>query len=110
MLVAGTGVVSDNWDTALVAVVVGLAAGVDLLRCLRPGDFVVAGPDALVSRVRGRTTSTPWSSVVGVEHRRGRWGRWRVVLLTGGRPVRLPDQVPVAWLRAWVDGPPGETH
>lgn len=111
VVVAGTGLVSESWDSTVVAVVVGLAAATDLALGLRSRDFVVVGPDAVVVRNRGRTTSTPWPMVGSVEHCRTRWGRWRAELrVVGSSPVRLPSQAPVEELREWVrrgrpDGP-----
>ena len=105
VVVGATSAVARNWDLALQVLVVAVALVADLVRGLRPRDFVVAGPDGLVVRVRGRTASWPWAAVVRVEHVRGRFGRSRPVLrLVDGATARLPRQAPPEDLARWVGG------
>ncbi|MGJ7442715.1 hypothetical protein [Aquipuribacter sp. MA13-13] len=98
-----TSAVARNWDLLVVAVVVAAALLADLWRGLRERDFVVAGPDGLVVRVRGTTTSWAWAAVAGVEPAPVRSGRRRaVVLLVDGTTARLPRDAPVDDLARWV--------
>ncbi len=102
-MVGVTSAVARNWDLLVVAVVVAAALLADLWRGLRERDFVVAGPDGLVVRVRGATTSWPWPAVAGVGHVPARLGRSRPGLrLVDGTSARLPSDVPVDDLALWV--------
>ncbi|WP_380168295.1 hypothetical protein [Jannaschia sp. R86511] len=109
MVVGATSLVARNWDLAVVAVVVAAALLADLWRGLRPRDFLVAGPDGVVTRVRGVTTSRPWAAVTGLEQQRGRFGRSRPVLRLGdGTTAPLPRRVPVDELAEWLARRDGE--
>lgn len=95
---------AQNWDLLVLAVALAAAFGADLHRGLRARDFVVAGPDSLVVRVRGTTSSWAWSTVAGVEHeprRRLRPGR-AVLRLADGTRARLPRDAPVHELARWA--------
>ncbi len=102
LVVGVTSGVAHNWDLLVLAVVVATALVVDLLRGLRERDFAVAGPDGLVVRVRGTTTSWQWTSVTGFGHQPARFGRRRpVVHLVGDTTGRLPREVPLDQLSRW---------
>jgi len=102
-VVGVTSGVARNWDLLVLVVVVAVALVVDLLRGLRERDFVVAGPDGLVVRVRGTTASWSWSVVAGIGQETARLGRRRPVLhLVGGTTGRLPREAPVEELRRWA--------
>ena len=92
-----------NWDLLVVSVGVAAALVADLWRGLRERDFVVAGPDGLVVRVRGTTSSWPWSAVAEVTHEPARSGRRRAVLrLVDGTRGRLPRDAPADDVARWV--------
>lgn len=102
-MVGVTSAVARNWDLLVVAVVVAGALLTDLWRGLRARDFVVAGPDGLVVRVRGTTASWPWPEVAGIGDVPARLGRSRPGLrLVDGTSARLPRDVPVEDLARWV--------
>lgn len=102
-MVGVTSAVARNWDLLVVAVVVAAALVADLRRGLRERDFVVAGPDGLVVRVQGTTSSWPWSGVAAVDHEPLRFGRGRPVLrLVDGTSAPLPREAPVDDLTAWA--------